>query len=196
MVVEDGIPCLDRSVCRLHVNLRLCRTSAVMISADGANQNERQKQRCTGAGGNAGRENVARMATSVRYIVVFDGVCSLCTHSVAFILAHERDTAIRFTTAQSAVGRELLSEFGLDEENLATFVFIEGGAAHIRSDAALAVANNSSVALENTPRPSHCPAAASRLDLRPDSTQSVSLVRQTRELYRANAGTAVSVHRG
>lgn len=77
-----------------------------------------------------------------RHIVVFDGVCNLCAESVAFILAHERDDSIRFTTAQSETGRALLSEFGLDPENLSTFVFIEGGTAHVRSDAALEVAQH------------------------------------------------------
>ena len=82
------------------------------------------------------------MAVDARNVVVFDGVCNLCAHSVAFILAHERDNAIQFAAAQSTAGRELLSEFGLDPANLSTFVFIEGGVAHVRSDAGLEVARH------------------------------------------------------
>ncbi len=82
------------------------------------------------------------MTADAGHVVVFDGVCNLCSGAVAFILARERDHLIRFAAAQSAAGRELLSEFGLDPEKLATFVFIEGGSAHVRSDAALEVARH------------------------------------------------------
>jgi predicted DCC family thiol-disulfide oxidoreductase YuxK len=73
-------------------------------------------------------------------IVVFDGICNLCTHAVAFILAHERDHSIRFAAAQSPAGRELLLRSGLDPQTLTTFVFIKGGTLYSRSDAAIEVA--------------------------------------------------------
>ncbi len=82
------------------------------------------------------------MTAAARQIIVFDGVCTLCNRGVAFLLAHEHDHLIRFAAAQSTAGRELLSEFGLDPENLASFVFIQGGTAHFRSDAALRVARH------------------------------------------------------
>ena len=82
------------------------------------------------------------MVGDARPIVVFDGMCNLCAQSVAFILAHERDNAIQFAAAQSTAGRALLSEFGLKPENLVTFVFIEGGTACVRSEAALEVARH------------------------------------------------------
>jgi predicted DCC family thiol-disulfide oxidoreductase YuxK len=82
------------------------------------------------------------MVLDARQIVVFDGMCNLCAHSIAFILAHERYDAIRFAAAQSPAGRALLSEFGLEPERLATFVFTVGGTARVRSDAALEVARH------------------------------------------------------
>lgn len=85
---------------------------------------------------------VAMTAAGARHVVVFDGMCNLCAHSVAFILVHERDNVIQFAASQSAAGRELLREFGFEAENLATFVFIEDGKAHVRSDAALEVARH------------------------------------------------------
>jgi predicted DCC family thiol-disulfide oxidoreductase YuxK len=82
------------------------------------------------------------LTMDAQHVVVFDGACNLCAHSVTFILAHERDSAIRFAAAQSAAGRELLREFGLDPDNVATFVFVKGGTAYVRSDAALEVAQH------------------------------------------------------
>jgi predicted DCC family thiol-disulfide oxidoreductase YuxK len=68
-------------------------------------------------------------------IVLFDGVCELCTHSVKFILRRERTDVIRFVPLQSKVGHELLRGFGIDPEGIATFVFITKGKIYLRSDA-------------------------------------------------------------
>ena len=77
-----------------------------------------------------------------RHVVIFDGVCNLCAHGVSFILAHERDHLIQFAAAQSAPGRELLVRLGFDPQNLTTVVFIKGGVAYVRSDAAIEVAQH------------------------------------------------------
>ena len=72
-------------------------------------------------------------------IVIFDGVCNLCSGGIHFILAHERDHVIRFAAAQSPAGQELLQRHGFDPQDLTTFVFIEAGEVHVRSDGALKV---------------------------------------------------------
>jgi len=77
-----------------------------------------------------------------RYIVVFDGACTLCSHAVDFIFAHERDHVIWFAAAQSASGQELLLECGFDPRDLTTFVLLKGGIVYVRSDAALEVASH------------------------------------------------------
>lgn len=82
------------------------------------------------------------MSADTRNIVVFDGVCNLCTHSVAFILAHERDQAIRFAAAQSAAGQKLLREFGIASQDMVSVVYVKGDTAYLRSDAALAIAGH------------------------------------------------------
>jgi len=75
-------------------------------------------------------------------VVIFDGVCHLCAYSVAFVLAHERDHAIRFAAAQSATGNALLLKLGLNPESSATFVFIDNDRAYVRSDAVLEVVSH------------------------------------------------------
>jgi predicted DCC family thiol-disulfide oxidoreductase YuxK len=76
----------------------------------------------------------------VTRIVVFDGLCNLCTGSVRFILAHEKSAALRFAPLQSAAGARLMREHGLDPRDAKTFVLVEGGRAYVKSDAAIRLA--------------------------------------------------------
>ena len=45
-------------------------------------------------------------------VLVFDGVCVLCSRWVHFILRHDRDARIRLAPMQSQAGRALLAEHG------------------------------------------------------------------------------------
>lgn len=74
-------------------------------------------------------------------VVLYDGVCRLCTGSVAFVLRHEENQALRFATLQSAAGMRLMQEFGIDPTQMKTFVVIADGRAYVRSDAAIRVAH-------------------------------------------------------
>jgi len=73
-------------------------------------------------------------------IVVFDGVCNLCTHSVRFILRHEAAPHFQFASLQSPAGRRLLRAFGFSPEDARTFVLIADGEPYVKSDAAIRVA--------------------------------------------------------
>jgi len=75
-------------------------------------------------------------------IVVFDGVCNLCTHSVRFILSHETVPRFQFAPAQSPAGTRLLREFGFSVDDLKTFVLIADGKAYTKSDAAIRIAKH------------------------------------------------------
>jgi len=70
-------------------------------------------------------------------LVIFDGVCNLCAHSVQFILRHETDPVFRFTPVQSPYGTQRMRELGLDPEAAKTFVVIANDTAHTKSDAAI-----------------------------------------------------------
>lgn len=72
-------------------------------------------------------------------LVIFDGACNLCAGSVRFILARERDHALRFAAVQSRCGQEAMRRWGLDPTAPASFLLIEEGRALQRSDAALAL---------------------------------------------------------
>ncbi|HSD73263.1 MAG TPA: thiol-disulfide oxidoreductase DCC family protein [Steroidobacteraceae bacterium] len=75
-----------------------------------------------------------------RPVLLFDGVCKLCTGSVAFVLRHEGDQDLRFAPLQSPAGVRLMQEFSIDPNQMKTFVVIADGKAYVRSDAAIRVA--------------------------------------------------------
>lgn len=73
-------------------------------------------------------------------VVLFDGVCNLCSASVRFVVRRDPAGRFRFASLQSAAGRELLLRHGLDPDDLHSVVLVEGGRAYTRSDAALRIA--------------------------------------------------------
>lgn len=68
-------------------------------------------------------------------IVVFDGVCRLCSGWVRFLLKHDRSGRIRFAAMQGAHGRALLQRHGLDPDDPLSFLWVDGGSAYRNSDA-------------------------------------------------------------
>jgi predicted DCC family thiol-disulfide oxidoreductase YuxK len=73
-------------------------------------------------------------------IVVFDGVCNFCEHTVNFILRHESGAQLLFVPLQTSTGARMLRELGFDPEDAKTFVFAENGKAYSRSAAAIRLA--------------------------------------------------------
>lgn len=72
-------------------------------------------------------------------IVLFDGVCNLCTGSVLFILQRDKKDYFRFASLQSDEAGKLLEGTTLTHD-LDTFVLVENGIIYNRSTAALRVA--------------------------------------------------------
>ncbi|UJF32682.1 thiol-disulfide oxidoreductase DCC family protein [Paenibacillus hexagrammi] len=72
-------------------------------------------------------------------VILFDGVCNLCSGAVQFILRNDPKGRFRFASLQSAYGRESLRQFGLPED-ISTIVLLEQGRAYTQSTAALRIA--------------------------------------------------------
>src|SRR5689334_284888 len=73
-------------------------------------------------------------------LMIFDGVCHLCTRSVKFILVHESAPTLRFVPLQSPAGARMMREFGLSVDDAKTFVLVVDGKPYVRSEAAIRVA--------------------------------------------------------
>jgi len=72
-------------------------------------------------------------------VILFDGVCVLCSGWVAFVIARDRDRRFRFAPIQSVAGSELADRFGIDRAAPETNAVIVDGTAYFKSDAALQV---------------------------------------------------------
>ena len=74
-----------------------------------------------------------------RPIVVFDGVCVLCSGSMRFIQQHDTRDSFRFVLAQSVLGQALYRHYGLPAENFDTVLVLADGVMHTKLDAFAAV---------------------------------------------------------
>ncbi|KAB2912375.1 MAG: thiol-disulfide oxidoreductase DCC family protein [Hyphomicrobiaceae bacterium] len=71
-------------------------------------------------------------------IIVFDGVCVLCTASARFVIKRDRVRAFRFATAQSPLGQALYRHYGLDPDAFETNLVLSGGRAFGKLDSVAA----------------------------------------------------------
>ena len=74
-------------------------------------------------------------------LVLFDGVCVLCSGWVQFLIERDRDQFFRFTPIQSPYGRALAQRLGIDAEAPQTNAVIIGGRAYFKVDSAIAGAH-------------------------------------------------------
>ena len=72
-------------------------------------------------------------------IILYDGVCVLCSGWMRFVLRRDRDRLFRFTPIQSDYGSALARSLGIDPEDPDTNAVIWKAIAYRRSDAALRV---------------------------------------------------------
>ena len=72
-------------------------------------------------------------------LVLFDGVCNLCSSAVQFIIEHDAEGKIMFCSLQSERGQAILQHLGMNVADFDTFIFVENGTANVRSTGALKV---------------------------------------------------------
>ncbi|MET3653075.1 thiol-disulfide oxidoreductase DCC family protein [Dyella japonica] len=100
-----------------------------------------------------------------RPVIVFDGVCVLCSRWVDFILRHDRTGRFRLAAMQGTHGRALLLAHGLSPDDPASFLLVEGGQGYSDTDAIARVLHllggrwrATATALRVIPRPLRDPA--------------------------------------
>ena len=72
-------------------------------------------------------------------VLLFDGVCNLCNHSVQFIIKKDVVGLFHFAALQSEEGKAILRKHKLSPDSLDTVVLIMNDKAYTRSSAALQV---------------------------------------------------------
>lgn len=74
-------------------------------------------------------------------IVLFDGVCNLCTGTVTFIIKRDGKDKFRFASLQSEVGKQLMEERHIDPSSNNSIIVIEPQVAYyVKSTAAIEIA--------------------------------------------------------
>lgn len=72
-------------------------------------------------------------------VVLFDGVCRLCSFWAKFLIRFDRDRIFKLATVQSKQGKEILNHCGLPTEYYETMVYVEDGKCFTRSTALLKI---------------------------------------------------------
>jgi predicted DCC family thiol-disulfide oxidoreductase YuxK len=70
-------------------------------------------------------------------VVLFDGVCNLCNHSVQFIIRRDKKDQFRFAPLQGKTGQAILAKHGLPADSLKSFILADGDKIYTRSTGAL-----------------------------------------------------------
>jgi predicted DCC family thiol-disulfide oxidoreductase YuxK len=70
-------------------------------------------------------------------LLVFDGVCVLCSATARFILRRDHAGRFRFATAQSKLGQALFRHYGLDAQSFETNLVLVKGRAHGKLDSVI-----------------------------------------------------------
>lgn len=73
-------------------------------------------------------------------VILFDGVCNLCTASVIFIINRDSRGRFKFASAQSESGRLLQNQYQIDAIEAGTIAMIKDGVVYVKSDAAIEIA--------------------------------------------------------
>lgn len=74
-------------------------------------------------------------------IILFDGVCNLCSNAVQYVIEHDKKDIFRFVALQSDLGMEILQHIGIDPKHIDSIVLYEPGVAYYyKSTAAIAIA--------------------------------------------------------
>ena len=72
-------------------------------------------------------------------VILFDGVCRLCSGWVQFIVKHDREMCFKLCSMQSPEGQAILQWFGMPGDSFETMLLVEGATAYDKSEAFLRV---------------------------------------------------------
>ena len=84
-------------------------------------------------------KNILAYNLMKKVVLLFDGVCNLCNHSVQFVLKRDKHKYFKFAALQSDSGQKLLDQFDLPIRDFTSFVLIENDKIYLKSTAVLHV---------------------------------------------------------
>lgn len=76
---------------------------------------------------------------ATKKVILFDGICNLCSSSIQFIIRHDKKDQFLFGSLQGAAGQAYLKKFNLPANEFNSFMLVEDEKLYTRSAAALRV---------------------------------------------------------
>ncbi|MEL3974248.1 thiol-disulfide oxidoreductase DCC family protein [Rossellomorea oryzaecorticis] len=73
-------------------------------------------------------------------IILFDGICNLCSSSVRFIIQRDPGGEFKFASLQSEAGKQYIEQYNI-HKTIDSIVFIKDGKVYLESTAALKIAS-------------------------------------------------------
>jgi len=73
-------------------------------------------------------------------LIIFDGVCVLCSRGCRFVSNRDPRGYFRFVPMQLAEGRSLAEQLGIDPDRPESFAFLAAGHGYVKSEAVLRIA--------------------------------------------------------
>ncbi len=73
-------------------------------------------------------------------VVLFDGVCNLCSAAVQWILQRDATGVFHFASLQSDFGQKIQEKYGMDAAKIDSVLLVADGKIYSKSDAALQIA--------------------------------------------------------
>jgi predicted DCC family thiol-disulfide oxidoreductase YuxK len=73
-------------------------------------------------------------------IILFDGICNLCSSSVRFIIQRDPGREFKFASLQSEAGKQYIKQY-IIHETIDSIVLIKDGKVYLESTAALKIAS-------------------------------------------------------
>jgi hypothetical protein len=97
-------------------------------------------------------------------LILFDGVCVLCSRGCRFVSKRHSHGYFRFVPIQLAEGRPLAEQLGIDPDRPGSFAFLANGQAYVKSEAVRAHCGRASALAVDMDLPIH-PTCDPRHDL-------------------------------
>lgn len=72
-------------------------------------------------------------------LILFDGVCVMCSGFVGFVIRRDPRARFRFVAAQTPLGQSVLRRLGLSTTDFESNVLIENGRVFFKSEASFAI---------------------------------------------------------
>jgi len=72
-----------------------------------------------------------------QHIILFDGVCNLCSRTVVFIIKRDKEQQFKFAPLQSDAGKKISAQLNLPSVDFDSLVYLNENKLFLRSDAVL-----------------------------------------------------------